>query len=545
MNDSTARQFGFGNLSVSVKFTLILGVILVTLTTISGSIIISMEKEALNQTLDASVEVVNHIAEDQFNNTTKSVSFNALQISKLMAAIAPQPIVEFDFSLLLEFANMATEDPDIVYTAFLSEDGKPYAIAGDKSEAKSLLSEPIKHQEMKLGEVIIGYNFNRANQQLVSINKKRDLRLEKIKQAQEVALNQSIVSTIILYTISTLILIAVILLLIRSVITTPLSAVVSASRRLADGDLTTRITKISGDEIGTLSHEFNEMAQKFRHIIHKLTTTTEKLATSAIQMATVTEETSQGVKRQQTDTETVATAMSEMSASVQEVANSALLASNHANSARNQANDGKVVVDKTVHSIQAVALNVENASTVISELMQQSINIGTVIDVIKSIAEQTNLLALNAAIEAARAGEQGRGFAVVADEVRNLAQRTQESTSEIQEIIEKVQAGSEKAAMVMQEGHDAVSQSVDLAIDAGSSLDRITQAVNHITDMAAQIATAVEQQSNVAEEMSRNIITISNVSLETAKGTDQTARENQGLARVSRELDELVKQFKI
>jgi methyl-accepting chemotaxis protein len=236
--------------------------------------------------------------------------------------------------------------------------------------------------------------------------------------------------------------------------------------------------------------------------------------------------------------------MSEMTATVQEVANNASGASAYAGDARDQSDGGKAIVDETITAIGSLADKVEHAANVIKELKKHTVGIGTVIDVIKSIAEQTNLLALNAAIEAARAGEQGRGFAVVADEVRNLAQRTQVSTSEIQEIIERVQSSAEKSVIVMLEGQESASSSVDLATRAGTALDNITQAVASITDMTIQIANAVEDQSSVAEEMNRNIVTISNVAGETAKASEQTAEESDSLAKLSRELGNIVQQFK-
>jgi methyl-accepting chemotaxis protein len=237
--------------------------------------------------------------------------------------------------------------------------------------------------------------------------------------------------------------------------------------------------------------------------------------------------------------------MSQMTATVQEVANNAAGASAYAGDAREQSDGGKAIVDETIMAISTLADKVEHAAHVIKELETQTVSIGTVIDVIKNIAEQTNLLALNAAIEAARAGEQGRGFAVVADEVRNLAQRTQVSTSEIQEIIERVQSSAEKSVAVMLEGQESASTSVELATRAGSALNNITQAVGSITDMTIQIANAVEEQSSVAEEMNRNIVTISNVAGETAKASEQTAEESESLAKLSRELGDIVQQFRI
>ena len=543
--DDASRGFDLKRLKVSVKFTLLLGLILAVLTTLSGYVIIGQERKALSETSSSSMDVVKQITDEQFSRTKASVEFNADQLSKLLAAIAPQPIAEFDLSLLSQYAEMAVEDPDIVYVVFLNNDGKPFAVAGDESLSENQLNKPVIHEGMNLGSVIVGYNFNRANEMLEVINKKQQIHLKQMKLAEEQALNNSVLSTIVMFTISTVIAIAGILMLVKIVITTPLSKVVDASRSLANGDLNTRVQVVSQDELGMLGDAFNKMAQEFHDIIVKLIDTTGKLSGSAEHMATITEQTSQGVRHQQADTETVATAMSEMSATVQEVAVNASNASSYAEDANKQAHDGKVVVAQTIDAIRTLAERVEHAADVIKDLEKHSVSIGTVIDVIKSIAEQTNLLALNAAIEAARAGEQGRGFAVVADEVRNLAQRTQESTAEIQEIIERVQAGAGQSASVMLEGQDSAGKSVELASNAGTALDSITDAVSSITEMTIQIAGAVEEQSSVTEEMSRNIVTINNVASETANASEETAAESEVLAKLSRELEQMVQQFKI
>jgi methyl-accepting chemotaxis protein len=535
----------YRNLSVSIKFTLILGLILAVLTAISGYLIVGQERKALDQTLVASTDVVKQISDEQFTRTQATVMFNAGQLSKLLAAIAPQPIAEFDLSLLARYAEMAVEDPDIAYVAFINNDGKPFAVAGDKAAAKTLLTKPVIHEEISLGSVIVGYNFNRAKEMMSAIRKKTDDHLSVIRDSQEEALSTSLWSTVAMFAASTVIAIIGMILLVRIVITTPLSRVVEASRALAKGHLNTRVKSNSNDELGRLGTAFNEMAQKFNDVIVKLIDSTSRLADSAEHMATITEQTSQGVRNQQSDTETVATAMSEMTATVQEVSSNASRASAYAGEAREQANGGKAVVGETIGAIGLLADKVENAANVIKELEKHTVSIGTVIDVIKSIAEQTNLLALNAAIEAARAGEQGRGFAVVADEVRNLAQRTQESTAEIQQIIERVQSGAGQSVSVMLEGQESAAQSVELASRAGASLDSITEAVAAITDMTIQIANAVEQQSSVTEEMNRNIVTISNVASETAKASEQTAAESEALAGLSRELGQIVQQFRI
>jgi methyl-accepting chemotaxis protein len=256
------------------------------------------------------------------------------------------------------------------------------------------------------------------------------------------------------------------------------------------------------------------------------------------------QETSEGVAIQQSEIEQLATAMHEMTATVQEVAKNTSDAAEAAQRADKVVEDGKHDVMETVSSISQVAEDVKQATSVVEELQAKSENIGTVLDVIRGIADQTNLLALNAAIEAARAGEQGRGFAVVADEVRSLAKRTQESTQEIQEMIESMQEGTGKAVAAMETGSQRVSGSVEQAHKAGESLDEIASIVAVISDMAIQIASATEEQSSVSEEVNRNVINISDAAERNAANSQQTMETVEQLEVFASHLQTLVSQFK-
>ncbi len=318
-----------------------------------------------------------------------------------------------------------------------------------------------------------------------------------------------------------------------------------ASTQFADGELHVRVGYDGKDELGHIASGFNRMADSFSGTIRQLASATAQLASAAEETSAVTRETSDGITRQQSETDQVATAMNEMNATVHEVARSASQAAQAAHAAEEEAMKGKRVVAQTLEVIDSLAHDVEQSAEVIRALEQESGNIGTVLDVIRGIAEQTNLLALNAAIEAARAGEQGRGFAVVADEVRTLASRTQQSTQEIQAMIERLQRGTSDAVRAMEKSRSQAQAGVDQAASTGTSLDAIVGAVKTINDMNTQIASASEEQSAVAEEINKNITNISDVAQHTADGASQTASASQQLAQLAEELQGLVSRFRM
>jgi len=333
---------------------------------------------------------------------------------------------------------------------------------------------------------------------------------------------------------------------ISRMIVTRLSVIVDRARRIAGGDLTGSVLDIKGrDEIADLTDAINHMSSSLKNVIEQISDSAECMNASSEQLSTITQQTSQNIYEQQSQTEQVATAMTEMSMTVQDVSKNIAGTAQSAHEAHTETVEGAQIVEVSVTAITKLANQLEGAADVFQQLEQDSEDINTVLDVIKGIAEQTNLLALNAAIEAARAGEQGRGFAVVADEVRTLAGRTQASTQEINQVIEKLQSGSRSAVEVMKRSRDDAKKVVEQATKAGESLSAISISVGLINDMSTQIASAAEQQNSTTEEINRNIVNISSMANETATGAQKTVESSQEMAGLGVKLQSLVGQFSV
>nr|WP_248738368.1 methyl-accepting chemotaxis protein [Pseudomonas sp. MWU12-2029] len=328
-------------------------------------------------------------------------------------------------------------------------------------------------------------------------------------------------------------------------ITRPLQETMAVVERIASGDLSHNVIVTRRDELGVLQQGIARMGVTLRDLISGIRDGVTQIASAAEELSAVTEQTSAGVNSQKIETDQVATAMHEMTATVQEVARNAEEASQAAAAADGEAREGDKVVNEAIAQIERLASEVVRSTEAMSVLQQESDKIGSVMDVIKAVAEQTNLLALNAAIEAARAGEAGRGFAVVADEVRGLAQRTQKSTEEIEGLVAGLQNGTQQVSAVMNNSRALTDSSVALTRKAGDSLENITRTVSNIQSMNQQIAAAAEQQSAVAEEISRSIINVRDVSEQTAAASDETAKSSVELARLGGQLQQMVSHFRV
>ncbi len=328
-------------------------------------------------------------------------------------------------------------------------------------------------------------------------------------------------------------------------ITHPLAATLKVVNRIADGDLSDIPDFQRNDEIGALQRGVQRMGHALRDLIGGVGDSVTQIASAAEQLSAVTEQTSAGVNGQKQETDQVATAMHEMAVTVQEVARNAEQAAAAAKAADSQARQGNQVLQRALSEVDRLTVEVNQTAEAMHHLNTESASIGTVLTVINGIAEQTNLLALNAAIEAARAGEAGRGFAVVADEVRNLAKRTQESTAQIEGLIANLQQGSQNAVNMMDSSRSLAVSTLELSREASDELQAITQTVSAIQGMNLQIATASEEQSAVAEEINRSVLNVRDIADQSAAATEETAASSAELARLGNVLLGLISRFRL
>ena len=345
-------------------------------------------------------------------------------------------------------------------------------------------------------------------------------------------------------TVSVLMGLLITVVIIKS-IKDPLQRLMDVSGKIIDGDLTATVAVTGNDELGQLGRRYNEMGLSLQETMKKIGEAAVHLASSSTQLSATSEQISRGASDQDSQATQVAAAMEQMSATVMEVARNSAEAADSAREASTTAKDGGGIVDKTVGRMEKIAKATQETGRIIDALGQSSDKIGEIISVINDIADQTNLLALNAAIEAARAGEQGRGFAVVADEVRKLAERTTKATKEIAVMINTIQDDTSGAVRSMAEGGKEVEEGVELAREAGRSLENIVQKADRVTEMVQRIAAASEQQSTASEQISGNVENIAGVIKQNASAVHESSTAAQELANLAQELQGLVSRFKV
>ena len=376
---------------------------------------------------------------------------------------------------------------------------------------------------------------------LLEVNRKDSEAAVAESSNNYVAARNVIIAVLVLTAIMTALLAVI---LTRSIVR-PLNDAVRAAEDVARGDLTQTIHTQGRDEVTRLQQALKTMQTNLRDTLQHISGSATQVASAAEELNAVTEEGSRALAQQNDEIEQAATAVNEMTAAVEEVANNAVSTSTASQQSSASAIQGRQRVQETVNAIQQMNNDVEVTAEQIRSLADQTRDIGKVLDVIRAIAEQTNLLALNAAIEAARAGEAGRGFAVVADEVRALAHRTQQSTQEIEVMVSGIQQGSSQAVASMQNSSVRAQSTLDVARSAGDALEEITRSVSEISDRNLVIASAAEEQAQVSREVDRNLVNIRDLSVQSSAGAHQTNSASHELSRLAVELNQMVRRFKI
>ena len=387
----------------------------------------------------------------------------------------------------------------------------------------------------------IALDVQRAIRELIALNEKGS------KTAVQVASSEyetARLFTWILMVGSLLITVVVARLFTRSIIA-PVRELLVSTGKIADGDLRVAIAINGNDELTALQRSTASMQMNLKSTLQHISEASGQLASAAEEMSAITRESSAGIERQSLETDQAATAVNEMTAAVEEVARNAVSASQSTQDSQRSAKMGQERVTQTIASIEKLSATVQQTGVEVEGLAKQAQDIARVVEVIRSIAEQTNLLALNAAIEAARAGEQGRGFAVVADEVRALAHRTQTSTQEIEQMIAKIQSCSSEAVSSMALNRNEAVDSLKIAHEAGLAITQITEAITDINERNLLIATASEEQAHVARSVDQNLISIRDLSIQSSSAAGQTSIASQELSRLAVDLKQIVSKFSV
>ncbi|WP_226684427.1 methyl-accepting chemotaxis protein [Shewanella indica] len=383
-----------------------------------------------------------------------------------------------------------------------------------------------------------------ANQAMAALSGAIETLTNEINAKTLASIDSASMQTLLVVLVAIVVAIAVSIAVVKP-LTASLNRINQALNILASGDLTHKLDDSGEDEFAELSRNCNRLIDSLRGLIRGILDRSNQLAAAAEQTSAVTSQTTIGIQEQKSQVDQVATATTELSSSAQQVSHSADHALNQIKQADEEAQNMRIIAEENRRTIEALADEVAKAGQVINKVHSDSDAIGSILDVIRGIAEQTNLLALNAAIEAARAGEQGRGFAVVADEVRNLASRTQESTQEIQQMIQVLQTGTQEAVAVMEQGRAQANSCVAKTEQANQALEAISESVHQAFDAGTQIANAAQEQNLVSQQVSEKLEHIALISEETASGADQTAQSSHQVAQLAEELQASVGEFKV
>ncbi|MDC6381391.1 methyl-accepting chemotaxis protein [Pseudomonas graminis] len=455
---------------------------------------------------------------------------------------------------LLAMRNKQIDDARAVYVKLISapEEQSAYdqyvQLLNDYRQLESRMKSLSQANDMtELTRLLSADLQTNSDQMNVVLGKLVEMNTQQLNQASANATQQY--STAFTMVVTLLIIATALTLLfawlLTNSITRPIASALHAAEDIAEGDLTRTITVDGTDEAGRLLAAMLKMQSKLRDTLQRISGSATQLASAAEELNAVTDESARGLSQQNNEIEQAATAVNQMTSAVEEVARNAVSTSEASKNATTSASDGRDLVQETVGAIERMSADVQSTSTLIGNLADESRDIGKVLDVIRGLADQTNLLALNAAIEAARAGEAGRGFAVVADEVRALAHRTQQSTSEIERMIGSIQGGTEQAVNSMRSSTERAESTLNIAKGAGLALDTINSAVVEINERNLVIASAAEEQAQVAREVDRNLVNIRDLSTQSATGANQTSAASNELSRLAVDLNGMVARFKV
>ncbi len=465
-----------------------------------------------------------------------------------------EPDIQQKTKETMTLRNQQIEDARAVYEALINDPQEQTLYNQYLSLRDTRLQQETRLRELSLANNLDGLqtllntemmdNSDQINEVIARLVEFNTTQLNKTNAHAAERYQQAFTLVVGLLLVATLLTVLFAWRLTRS-ITQPIAAALQAAETIAEGDLTRPIEVDGRDEAGRLLQAMHTMQHKLRDTLQRISGSASQLASAAEELNAVTDESARGLGRQNGEIEQAATAVNEMTCAIEEVARNANDTSQASQSATTSARDGRDLVRETVTAIERMSRDVQGSAEQISHLAEQSRDIGKVLDVIRGLADQTNLLALNAAIEAARAGEAGRGFAVVADEVRALAHRTQQSTSEIERMIETIQGGTEQAVGAMRSSTERAESTLSIAQGAGLALETIHTAVEQINQRNLVIASAAEEQAQVAREVDRNLVNIRDLSTQTATGAHQTSAASTELSRLAVDLNGMVLRFRL
>lgn len=465
-----------------------------------------------------------------------------------------EPGVQENTIALLATRNKQISDAQLVYEKLISspEERSAYAeFVQELAESRKIedriisLSLAGNLDEMtRLLNAESATNSDKMNTLLATLAELNAKQLVLTNDAAAAEYSSAFKLVVILLIVATILTMLFAWLLTRS-ITQPIAAALEAAETIAEGNLTRPIKVDGTDEAGRLLVAMQKMQDKLRDTLMRISGSATQLASAAEELNAVTDESARGLSQQNNEIEQAATAVNEMTSAVEEVARNAVSTSEASRNATSSASDGRDLVQETVNAIERMSGDVQSTADLVGNLAEESRDIGKVLDVIRGLADQTNLLALNAAIEAARAGEAGRGFAVVADEVRALAHRTQQSTSDIERMIGSIQGGTEQAVSSMRNSTERAESTLNIAKGAGLALDTINGAVVEINERNLVIASAAEEQAAVAREVDRNLVNIRDLSVQSSEGAKQNTAASGALTRLAVDLNSMVSRFRL